>query len=244
MCNRLKIMIMSAVSSLIILSNVVFSSLCASAAAPAVALTPELVAELLVALGLIASNGSGGYTWVGDDTYTKSIFEVQVGSKINNGILIADDFAPTFGTIIPDDVYSVVTTDSGTHNFLVGGKTVTTSDLFVMAKSLASTNYKVPVNIKGASFCSVTTDNEGSRYFYSSFSQSYIPSKSGLYAFYVDTSGKQYMSDDYFCFTGEYDVEGRALVNCGFWSQRPKLTNSNYPIPFSSPKYLAFHHLF
>lgn len=120
----------------------------ASAGAVSVPVTGNLIGELLVALGLMSGNDTYGYDWrtdttVGQQFYTTDIFG-NVVPKIKNGDKLTDsDLSPLLGTVIPDDLY----TYDGS-NFAVSGKTVTASDIFLTAKSLASTSYFMPVNIR------------------------------------------------------------------------------------------------
>lgn len=140
--NKAKKFIISAFCSLSILGTVV--SPVAFGAPAVVAVAPEAVGALLVALGLMAGDAVSGYTWNAfDDPYTSSIFESEVGGITSGVPKHPDELGHLLGTVIPENVY---TTDG--ELFYTAGKTVTTNDLYVMADSMVDKSFIMPVNVE------------------------------------------------------------------------------------------------
>lgn len=130
----------------------------AFAGAVAVPVSAELIAQLLVALGLMVGNETDGYLWANDNPYVTSIFEQQV-SVITSDIPIAGEtLEPLLGTVVPTDVY---TTD-GT-NFYVGEKKVTADDVYLQARALTTASYYMPTNLTGLIPATVYSPSNGGR---------------------------------------------------------------------------------
>ncbi len=175
-------------------------------AAPAVAASPvtaEILAELLVALGLITGDAVNGYVWTEDNPYVTDIFSEQLGVITDSSIPIsAETLESAMGTVIPEGVYTYTENTDGSKNFFVQNKELSTSDLFLTAKSLVGVNYMMPVNINGASWVRSALDHEGGLYYYSPFGNSYLTEPTTLFGYYVTSSGSPYMSNMFLYFLG------------------------------------------
>lgn len=156
--------IIKRILSLFLLLPILCSLSITAFGAPAVAVpvTAEVVAELLVALGLMAGNATDGYIWkANDNPYVTSIFESQVSAITGDIPVSSETLSPLLGTVIPEGVYS----QSEDGSFFVAGKPVTSSDIFLNAKSLIGVTYGLPVNVYAISDYSARTEGQYSGWY-------------------------------------------------------------------------------
>lgn len=141
--NLVKFAVCVSASAGLVFSGCSFSAYAAPAVVP---VAGEALYALLVALGLVVGNETGEYIWKGNgNPYVDSIFEEQVAG-ITSGIPISNEMLGELeNTVIPENVYTTDGTD-----FYVSGNKITTSDLYITAKSLAGISYSMPVNVSGA----------------------------------------------------------------------------------------------